>query len=149
MDCWIRNGVLEHKEIYHNSLILCDEKALEECVKKLWALDWSEYPKLNKMSIIANYTIWPNPDGSVRDIQLNVYASGILRDGYPRMGEISIPESDYGNVKTCREELSKVRWEVLSIRNAIQPVKGTVELQRGLSVMELCFELQELREKWK
>lgn len=149
MDCWIRNGVLEHKEIYHNSLIPCDEKALEECVKKLRALDWSEYPKLNKMSIIANYTILPNPDGSVRDVQLNVYASGVLRDGYPRMGEISIPESDYDNVKTCREELSKVRWEVLSIRNAIQPVKGTVELQRGLSVMELCFELQELREKWK
>lgn len=129
IDCGIEKGKVIHKDVYRNFLITRDKKSYENCEKVLKALDWNSDSELNGRMIEVYYTILPDMDGSVKEIQVVLNTRGPLQGNNSRIEDFEITDLGHPYIKMCRDELTKVRWEVLFERNEIIPVKGSVHIQ--------------------
>ena len=129
IDCGMEKGKVIHKDVYRNFLIARDKKSYENCEKVLKALDWNSDSELNGRMIEVYYTILPDMDGSVKEIQVVLNTRGPLQGNNSRIEDFEITDPGHPYIKMCRDELTKVRWEVLFERNEIIPVKGSVHIQ--------------------
>lgn len=129
IDCELDNGKLVRQESFHNYIKPRDDESYNKCIKRLQAIDWSQFRKLSGKMIYIYYSILPKTDGTVENMKVVMYAKG-PRKGYRiSLPYMSIENSNHLFIKICREELSKVRWEVVYERNEIKPITNWIYLQ--------------------
>lgn len=129
IDCELDNGKLVRQESFHNYIKPRDDESYNKCIKRLQAMDWSQFRKLSGKMVYIYYSILPKTDGTVENMKVVMYAKG-PRKGYRiPLPYISIENSNHLFIEICREELSKVRWEVVYERNEIKPITNWIYLQ--------------------
>ena len=144
IDCEIENGKVLHMDVYRNFIIPRDARGYAACEKILKALDWNKDSELDGRRIAVDYTILPDRDGTIQQIQVELDTGGPAKGDQSRIVDDRITDPNHPYIKRCRDELSKVRWEVLYERKEIIPVKGSVHIQnmRG-NVMDTYLEKQQ------
>ena len=144
IDSEIEKGKVLHMDVYRNYITPRDGRGYAACKKILEALDWNKDPELAGRRIVVDYTILPDMDGTIQQIQVELDTSGPAKGDQSRIVDDRITDPNHPYIKRCRDELSKVRWEVLYERKEIIPVKGSVHIQnmRG-NVMDTYLEKQQ------
>ena len=144
IDSEIEKGKVLHMDVYRNYITPRDGRGYAACKKILEALDWNKDPELAGRRIVVDYTILPDMDGTIQQIQVELDTSGPAKGDQSRIVDDRITDPNHPYIKRCRDELRKVRWEVLYERKEIIPVKGSVHIQnmRG-NVMDTYLEKQQ------